>query len=453
MNRIEEILASCIEDIREGKSTLESCLERYSSVREKIEPLLRIALSIQEPPDIKPSGAFKTRARVELIERINAEKGAEKSLGSILGNINRPIFDSRLIRILYSSFAVLMVIALLGAGTAYASQDSLPGDNLYSIKLGTENFRRLLENGDEAKVELELSFAETRLTEIEKSARNDISKTAIPIAIYERNIEMAIRQASQNEETLAGLKLENTSMEILRHISMLDGIEDTVPEAARAVVRQCQEIAVTGQVKALNLLAQQDPRKSTEINIYTLSNRLQRASETAGKGQVATAKEVLRQYIRFRNLSEDIYQIALRIGYDTTAISELNKQVLHSHGETLSNMHGKVSEELIEIIEEITGVSTESSATEGDSPGIGGTNGVPEKTDDSVKESSGGKGEPGGGEGEPIGSEGESGGGEGEPGGGEGEPGGGEGEPGGGEGEPGGSKGEPSDDSEQRGNR
>ena len=80
MSRIEVILTSCIEDIREGKSTLESCLERYSSVREKIEPLLRIALSIQEPSYIKPSGAFKARARVGLIERINAEKSAEKWL-------------------------------------------------------------------------------------------------------------------------------------------------------------------------------------------------------------------------------------------------------------------------------------------------------------------------------------------------------------------------------------
>ena len=55
MKGIEDILALCIEDVKSGRSTLADCLERYPSVREDLEPLLRIALSIQEPPPVTPS--------------------------------------------------------------------------------------------------------------------------------------------------------------------------------------------------------------------------------------------------------------------------------------------------------------------------------------------------------------------------------------------------------------
>lgn len=436
MSRIEEILSTCIEDIREGKATLESCLERYPSVRDKLEPLLKVALSIQESPDIKPSDAFKTRARVELIERIHAEKVARKSYGSILGNISRPIFSSQLLRTLSISFAVLVFIATSGAGVAYASQDSLPGDNLYSVKLGTEELRRLLESDDIAEVELELSFAETRLREMEKLADSDISKAAIPVALYEKNIEMAIEKAGQDEENLAGIKLENASLNILRHISILDGIEDRVPEAAGEVVRQCQEIAVTGQLTALNLLAQQDPQRSTEININVLSSRLQKANETADRGEARKTEEALQQYLQFHDLSEEILQIALRIGFDPMVINELNRQAMHKHEETLNNMHGKVSEELMGIVKGITGVTAEDQSGEGGISDSSGKNGVSEKPDDPADGSDGGvgepsdTGEPGNGAGDPSGSTGEPNGGPGQPGGGAGEPGSGSGQSG-----------------------
>ena len=78
MKRIEDILAQCIEDIKAGKASLADCLDRYPSTRQQLEPLLRIALSIQEPPDVKPSDAFKMRTRGYLMEHIHAGKAAER---------------------------------------------------------------------------------------------------------------------------------------------------------------------------------------------------------------------------------------------------------------------------------------------------------------------------------------------------------------------------------------
>jgi hypothetical protein len=264
---------------------------------------------------------------------------------------------------------------------------------------------------------------------MEKLVDSDISRAAIPVALYEKNIEMAIKKAGQDEEKMAGIKLENASLNILRHISILDGIEDTVTEAAGEVVRQYQGIAVDGQEKALNLLAQHDPQRSTEINIYTLNNRLQRANDTSDKGETRKAEEALLQYLQFHKLSEEILHIALRIGYDPVIINELNRQAMHNHKETLSKMHGKVSEELMRIVEGVTGVTTNGQAGEVGSPDNGGKNGISEKTGDSAGGPSGSVGEPG--------DTGESGNGAGEPPSGSGDPSDGSGQSGSGAGGPG----------------
>ncbi len=40
----EDRLVKHVEDIRAGKSSIEECLDKYSSVREQLEPLLKSAL-------------------------------------------------------------------------------------------------------------------------------------------------------------------------------------------------------------------------------------------------------------------------------------------------------------------------------------------------------------------------------------------------------------------------
>ena len=44
----EDVLARSIEDVKEGTSSIEDCLTRYPSVREQLEPLLKIAVNIEK---------------------------------------------------------------------------------------------------------------------------------------------------------------------------------------------------------------------------------------------------------------------------------------------------------------------------------------------------------------------------------------------------------------------
>ncbi len=44
----KDIFVQHVEDIEAGKSSVEDCLDRYPSIREQLEPLLRINLEIRK---------------------------------------------------------------------------------------------------------------------------------------------------------------------------------------------------------------------------------------------------------------------------------------------------------------------------------------------------------------------------------------------------------------------
>ena len=48
LKKSEDTFVKYIEEIEAGKSSIEDCLDRYPSVREQLEPLLKINLEIRK---------------------------------------------------------------------------------------------------------------------------------------------------------------------------------------------------------------------------------------------------------------------------------------------------------------------------------------------------------------------------------------------------------------------
>ena len=360
MKKMEDILAQCIEDIKAGRSTLADCLGRYPSMRQELEPLLRIALSIQKPPPVTPSNAFRVRARVQLMEQIHAERRDKKAWRSISVSGVRQTWYAGWLKTVAMVVAIVLAVSALGAGTAYASQDSLPGDTLYPVKTGTEQVRRLLTIDDISRVELELRFAGTRLGEIEALANKAPDRTPMAVNGYEKNIAMAIEKAEQTRDSgVSASLLEMVSLGISNHLSILDRVEDGIPEAAKEAIKQAKEIAISEQVKALRALARKNPVRAAEINIDTMQSRLNRARVKADEGEFAEVEEALRQFEQLRRFGEEISQIANGLGYGTTAVDGLNARATSAQLEVLGIIYGKVPEETKGAVEEAMGVSVE----------------------------------------------------------------------------------------------
>ncbi|MFC2021035.1 FecR domain-containing protein, partial [Chloroflexota bacterium] len=80
-NRLTKILDDCLGQVEKGES-IEACLAEYPDMREELEPLLRIVLSISSIPKVQPSSEFITLSKAHLINRINQESDRTKAIKS-----------------------------------------------------------------------------------------------------------------------------------------------------------------------------------------------------------------------------------------------------------------------------------------------------------------------------------------------------------------------------------
>jgi Domain of unknown function (DUF5667) len=349
LNKFEDILADCIEDIKAGRSSIEDCLDRYSSVREQLEPLLRIALEILEPPDIKPSPAFKLRARVRLMDQIHGRQVAGKGPWLRHEGWITPIayikrFSTSMAGVI---LAVVLVVSALGVGTAYASQASLPGDALYPLKLATEQAGMVLSPDGAARVERALGFANKRMREMEALAQKGRSQD-LELAVeqygYALNMTLSmIEQAADGgvaTENITALVAEATA----RHLSVLDEVWDVVSEEAKATVAHARNVSEIGRENALAALAGNNTVWAIELNLAAMEGRLNRIR---ARVQNAEAVQIaLQQFEAMGELGEEIYRIAQQIGLNVTCVEELMAEATVGHLQVLAELYDQVPEQV-----------------------------------------------------------------------------------------------------------
>ena len=345
MKKIEDILAICIEDIRAGRSTLEGCLTRYPDMCSQLEPLLRLAVNIHEPPAFRPSAGFKNAARVRIMESIRAGQKKEPwNIPFIFGI--RHALHSGLLKTSAIVLAVLLVISASGTGTAYASQDSLPGDALYPVKMATENFRRIFTFDETARVELELAFADTRLEEMKTLASKNPGEIHSALSGYIANVDMAAGKAEENGDTRGkSTRMEAVALAISEHLATIDEVGDVVAPAEKEAVRQMAEIALGVQLRVLGLLAEEDPVRAMEINVETIQNRLRRASGAVDAGMISEAENALGQFEEMYRFGEKISQAAKKAGHNTAITDALYAQAASEKNSITGRMHGKAHDE------------------------------------------------------------------------------------------------------------
>ena len=391
MKKVEEILIQCVDDIKAGRAGLKDCLDRYPDMRHELEPLLRVALSIKEPADIRPSYAFKVRARVNLMEHIHASQSRRKVMRSPSRVGVRHEWYTGWARAVAIVVTVILIISTAGTGAVFAAQSSLPGDTLYSVKLGTEQLQRIITFDDAAEVELELNFASTRLDELAELANitgdqsamttgsddrvlamsitnitvNEQKKTyttqseriAIAVAGYERNLNLAIAKAKKVRD--GETSMETVAMAILNHLDRLDEIEDRASEGAREAIIDSKEIAINGHISTLQNLAKVNQVRATEINLQAIQGRLDRAEAEAAKGNEKGVEDALQGFEKLRRFGEEISNSAGMRGQDTRAVDEMNARATTGHLETLGSIYGQVSQETKGAVEEAMGVAVE----------------------------------------------------------------------------------------------
>ena len=356
LKKFEDILVQCIEDIKAGRSSIQDCLDRYPSMREQLEPLLKIALEIREPPDVKLSPSFKVKARVWLMEQIHGGQAVTKWPWSRYDSQVKPIPYIRRFSMSMTSVVIAIVLALsaLGVGTAYASQSSLPGDTLYPVKLATEQAGMMLVRDDAARAERALSFAYKRVREMvalaEKGRPQDLG-LAVEQYGYALNMTLAEIERAGDRGLATGNITALMAEATARHLLVLDEVWDMVPDEAKTAIAHARNISETGHFHALAALAKNNTVRAAEINLAAMEGRLNRIRVRAE--HMEAVEYALQQFEAMAEFSEEISRIAQEVGINITSVEELIATATSIHLEVLADVWEKVPEQAKPAIERV----------------------------------------------------------------------------------------------------
>ncbi|OGO06416.1 MAG: hypothetical protein A2Y92_02665 [Chloroflexi bacterium RBG_13_57_8] len=190
----EQRLIKCLDEILDGRTTLEECSLKYPRLAGELADLHKIAAGVTAAGSL-PSDDFKKRAAAALAGEMRTTAAeTRKSDPHWLSHL----FSPR--SLAFRLIAGILVIALSGGGTVYASRDSLPGETLYPVKRGVENARLALAFTPESKAGLYLERVQERSEETVRAASQNGSRGAYALENVPEDIDRAVRQIASTTQ-------------------------------------------------------------------------------------------------------------------------------------------------------------------------------------------------------------------------------------------------------------
>jgi len=156
-----DALSDSIDRLQEG-AHIEECLDQHPQYAEELKPLLQATQIALGSSAIEPRPEFKAAARYRFQSAMK-----DRGLKPRRRWFALPDLASRW----GIGVAALAIVFLIGAGTIRASNDSLPGEPLYTVKQWVEDARLFFTNSDIGDARLHAKFANRRFQEIEDVAR------------------------------------------------------------------------------------------------------------------------------------------------------------------------------------------------------------------------------------------------------------------------------------------
>lgn len=247
----EEILSNCIEEIRSGKGTIEDCVIRYPEFGGELRSLLEITICLK-PDKATPSPEFKQRAKRRLFEEMQP---APAKVSSNLWSWQKltPV------RVLASVLIGILILGAAGSGTVYAAQSSLPGDTLYPVKTGVENFQLAITPEGAAKADLHLNLAQRRIDEAAQQVQQNRNVNVQALETVGQQFNDAIKELSSSDDNEDTDKvLSRLSVSTLNQQLELEQVLANAPEASKTALKQALDITRKGNLVAQVAYANRD---------------------------------------------------------------------------------------------------------------------------------------------------------------------------------------------------
>lgn len=263
MNRIElaDALAACLDSIGRGELTVEECLGLYPEHREELASLLETASSVRERAVFSVRPGFRLTSRQRLLQRLKPHQSPMKRWFLRRARKNTsPVFLPRLAPLW--TIILVLVVSLIGGGTAYASGSTLPGDGLYPLKLSIEDARLFLAD-DAGDASLTIQFAQNRAEEIQALIEADReADLSLAVDLFSDQVVAAtdsltvLAQTEPERAAQLGSQLDQT---LSTHTDKLNSLLATVPDAAIPALERAISASNRGQGAVHDLIKNVPP--------------------------------------------------------------------------------------------------------------------------------------------------------------------------------------------------
>jgi len=175
--QIQNITEKCLVLLKKGYS-ISYCLEKYSCCREELEPYLKSAMQVQSLKSLQPDENFLKSALQQALSQVPPKR--------IRAGWLKPAI---------AFLTAFIVVSFSFAGTAYASQGSIPGQALYPVKRTVEEVQLFIYPSSQ-KPKLHLNMLNKRIEEARQVMASEDTPQQLADQVME-NIEQQYGQCKQ----------------------------------------------------------------------------------------------------------------------------------------------------------------------------------------------------------------------------------------------------------------
>ena len=239
MNRkLDWVIDECLSRIQTGNETVQDCIQAYPELKDTLEPLLALALQVNErlAPE-NPAAQFVGNAKVRILNQVKASATSTSSTKPQPRRVRSISFHRRRWSMVIAGVVIAAMLFGSGIGMKQASASALPGDTLYPVKRAGEKIQLAISSTTDGDIALLYEFAESRLDEAQTlSQQGRFADLGIALDGFEDAMSTLEEIAQEGEIGKGKLDLAKIQAKHEKHVQVLERVREQVPEHARAAI-------------------------------------------------------------------------------------------------------------------------------------------------------------------------------------------------------------------------
>jgi hypothetical protein len=268
---ISQIIEENLEAILSGKRSMEEVLQRHPQHAAGLRRAFEAATWLHAGRgDVAPRPGFISASRMRVVSRVKQEARSQDGKRAVLSFFwpQRRVFQ-------WAAALVILVLIFSGAGELFSvAQNTIPGDQLYSVKRAGEAVSFGLTMDPIKKVELSIQYIDQRFAEVESlvdTGKVDYLRPAL--TDYNTGVQQSLSLLQQVGQTKTGEKkilAQQLAANLEEKADRLASLTTELPADVQAEMVSARELTLNSATSTLLILDEPNGQSGTPIPAGTV---------------------------------------------------------------------------------------------------------------------------------------------------------------------------------------